>query len=907
MSKFDEKNSHEDLIQFFNLLEMLYTNDFPINRNIDSRLKTLTNVEKTDVEKFFELIIDQPSFLTRDHQRIRSLLVDWYASNRSLVTRVKTSNNILSLPNDTIDELIKCFGFPYPENIISINNKPLFLLDLVNLYNKKGTPSALLKSLQYFGVTNVTLSEWWIHRTETGLYVARSQPILPRSIRNSGLGVKELTYNDFTSTDPLWQLSESQLDTYYNSSEIKLPSITPHFSIDSVVPIDQLYPIVSIISKVMKESYDYWSAHGTLNRDIALLPTNTDVSFLELCLAIGYVFDNELFSSDKHVVQYMDRIDADGNNIYTRQAPDKVYADIMTEYSDYQRRIVEADVPTDSNLLKDFRETHYNDYKDAFTKSIDDYFLRKVYDGNDPNFAAPEPHPVEAVLRLINPAFINAIDEELAVSDDNNLLLEQLFLSLDGYIQTRWEVSDFSLSYFVAGSAMFTRLKPVINFFKPHRARIRDLLTSFLINKPLEDSQYEKDYLFTTVTNEYHDYGAYIPDDAQCIDELVTTIHQTNESKTFDYLDSNFSDAINIELVESSGATIMMVSSGRYHTMVLTESGDVYGWGRNDYRQVNPASATNPWITVPTIIKSGVKYIDCGWYNTMCILDNGDLVGWGLNQKREVNPASGTSPWTNTSTVFKSGVSKVSGGQYHTMCVLDNGDVVGWGENTNKQVNPASGTDPWIDPATVIRSGVSDISCGTDHTMCILDNGDVVGWGDNVYRQVNPGSADFTWTDPDTVIRSGVSKISTGDEFTLCILDNGDVVGWGLNNVRQVNPGSATSPWINRYTVIRSGVSDISCGKSSTMCILDNGDLVGWGLNSKGQVNPASGTSPWTNTSTVLESNVYGLDHGYHFAMCVFNNGNVVGSGENFYSNVNPADDTSPWLDRSIVFTNLIP
>ena len=67
------------------------------------------------------------------------------------------------------------------------------------------------------------------------------------------------------------------------------------------------------------------------------------------------------------------------------------------------------------------------------------------------------------------------------------------------------------------------------------------------------------------------------------------------------------------------------IACGYATTMVLTENGDVHGWGGNWAYQVNPNSTGDLWTDPTTVIFSGVKDISCGETHTMVLMENGDL------------------------------------------------------------------------------------------------------------------------------------------------------------------------------------------------------------------------------------------------------------------------------------------
>ena len=570
MHKFDDPTVHSQIQLFFDLMEVLYTNDSPENTLIDTKIKQLLYANKTSVTSFFETVIDQPAFQTSDHSRLRENLIDWYTTHKTLIDRTRGSNDVFGLTSEALNELLLSFGFPYPTKIISTKNKALFLLDLVNLYNKKGSPEVLVKALEFFDLTQVTLSEWWIRKDpSSGLFIARSQPIIPR-INQQLIGYEELTYDGFIRNDPHWQLSETELATAYSNNEITLPSITPHFSIDCAVSLNGLYRVLIIITKKMQEAYDYWVETGELNKDIVHDHYGINISFLELCLAVHYVFNGQDASRGQYFKQWQGRIDTDWDGV-----DEYDYEQIVNEYDDLHIR----------PKSKIEQQTNYKKYQSRFTANKDNFFVKtsdkitlKATLNPDGVTYTESYDDSEYFLGIISPELKGYIDLDIE-SSSVDYVLENLLILLDGYVSETMGVGTFSIAYFISGSSMYKRLKPIIEFFKPYRTRIREFLTSFLINDPLADSQLEKDYLFTSVQQQFiESSGPYGFDNFLYKDYLFVSIYQNLEDMLTDRLDANLNDGSFYNIIHQDSSSLNIkdnFSMGTY--LNIHESSGPYG------------------------------------------------------------------------------------------------------------------------------------------------------------------------------------------------------------------------------------------------------------------------------------------------------------------------------------------
>ncbi len=478
MSRFhdDTKNvsAHDRLKLFFDIMTHLQTNDVPRYPDLDPTLKQIAFSERETISSLFRHVIDQPSYMTNDHKRMRKLIIDWYASHRSLATQAEQYSNPYNLSSDALDELIRSFGFPYSNRIADTDDKIAFLLELVNLYNKKGTPKTLATALEFFGLTNVRISEWWIKKGGgADYYFAQNKIVWPQNILD--YEPIDIPYETFISGDPYWQLSKTQLMQAYNTSLITLPSLTPHISIDASVPFTDTYLAISVLAKEMQESWDLWATGGTLSDSLTIDKYGMNVSFLELALAIIYTFNygkdpNDVFLGDRLYMYYGDTMDE--NNL--------VNYDINVIRSEFNSILKRPKTKAEQKSLM-------AEFQTKFTEEVGTFFIQKFGDVAD-------------AIDAINPDLLVALDEDLLTLDPEEIL-EPLFHELDRWIFSG-ALLNYYLSYVTIGTSMYERIKPIIEFFKPYRARIREFLTAFSIQDPLHDSIIPAD---TGIYNENND------------------------------------------------------------------------------------------------------------------------------------------------------------------------------------------------------------------------------------------------------------------------------------------------------------------------------------------------------------------------------------------------------------------
>jgi hypothetical protein len=274
--------------------ELLETNETKIEiisklMELDQNTRQLAISEKENIIKFFELVIDLPAFWSNDHQRLRSFFIDWYSALRSISTRSKNATDIYNLSQDELNELIKSFGFPYPWDV-ERSRKAVFLQNLLSLYKYKGTPRAFITALNYLGIENIILIEWYIDRIDNTAvnetfnldnpsdlerykekvkFFAKGKPIYPLEYINDEKYIKTISYEQFIKDNPFWQMDkdsngewdDDNIDSIYKlyyKSEITLPSITSIVTVDTQVELGNYPADKAILRRKIQEDYEYW-------------------------------------------------------------------------------------------------------------------------------------------------------------------------------------------------------------------------------------------------------------------------------------------------------------------------------------------------------------------------------------------------------------------------------------------------------------------------------------------------------------------------------------------------------------------------------------------------------------------------------------------------------------------------
>jgi serine/threonine protein kinase len=156
------------------------------------------------------------------------------------------------------------------------------------------------------------------------------------------------------------------------------------------------------------------------------------------------------------------------------------------------------------------------------------------------------------------------------------------------------------------------------------------------------------------------------------------------------------------EVIENLKAeNIIDISCGAYHTLLLMENNTVYGWGSNRHSQLTD-SVGEVYQSIPIEVNLSVinenneeiKMISCGYSHSMILTESGCVYGCGNNENKQLSFTNETSTKriknfekliikTDENLVkFK----KISCGRIHSLLLSNEGDIYAFGGNNSSQL-----------------------------------------------------------------------------------------------------------------------------------------------------------------------------------------------------------------------------
>jgi alpha-tubulin suppressor-like RCC1 family protein len=300
---------------------------------------------------------------------------------------------------------------------------------------------------------------------------------------------------------------------------------------------------------------------------------------------------------------------------------------------------------------------------------------------------------------------------------------------------------------------------------------------------------------------------------------------------------------------------IKEISAGDYHTVFLTQTGEVYACGRGRYGELGTGNRKNRLTPVKiTTFPDGtdpIKEISAGGVHTMFLTEKGEVCACGLGEDGQLGTGDTQDRLTPVKITFPVGtdpIKKISAGVWHTMFLTETGEVYACGFGGNRQLGTGD-TQDRLTPVkiTTFPDGtdpIKEISAGAWHTMFLTEKGEVYACGSGEYGQLGTGDREKRLTPVKiTKFPAGVDpikEISTGYDHTMFLTQTGKVYAFGYGEYGRLGTGDDQSRLTPvKITTFPAGVDpikEISASAHHTMFLTEKREVYACGLGESGRL-----------------------------------------------------------------------
>ncbi|KZC13149.1 putative E3 ubiquitin-protein ligase HERC4 [Dufourea novaeangliae] len=184
-------------------------------------------------------------------------------------------------------------------------------------------------------------------------------------------------------------------------------------------------------------------------------------------------------------------------------------------------------------------------------------------------------------------------------------------------------------------------------------------------------------------------------------------------------------------------SVIVQIACGTKHTLALTNDGELYSWGSNNEGQLGLGSDIKNEIKpklITSLVGIPIAFIACGGYHSIAISKSGAVFGWGKNTFGQLglNDTQDRNVSCLLKTLQNSKVCYAACGEEFSVFLTLDGGVFTCGAGMYGQLGHGNNSNEIL-PRRVMElmgSTVTQISCGKRHTLALVPSrGRIYAWG----------------------------------------------------------------------------------------------------------------------------------------------------------------------------------
>jgi alpha-tubulin suppressor-like RCC1 family protein len=291
------------------------------------------------------------------------------------------------------------------------------------------------------------------------------------------------------------------------------------------------------------------------------------------------------------------------------------------------------------------------------------------------------------------------------------------------------------------------------------------------------------------------------------------------------------------------------------HALLLRADATLTAWGSNTFGQLGdgtPLPRAQPVQVVPGAMPDGVHAVAVasGNNHTLVLTNTGAVYGWGYNGLGQLGDGSARDASSAQRVLLPPGVRivSVSAGGTHSLALGSEGEVLAWGNNEAGQLGLGDNDNRTSPAALVVPAGVrfTQLSAGADHSLALTADGRLYAWGDNTYGQL--GSSGATPTNVPRPVALGAAPAGTtfvqvvaGVGYSLALSTAGELFAWGRNEYGQLGDGSfarqsAPVPVVTSALPVGVVFRSVAAGAFHAIALGSDARAYAWGYNIDGQL-----------------------------------------------------------------------
>eukprot|EP01130_Rhizamoeba_saxonica_P000173 TRINITY_DN10170_c0_g1_i1.p1 TRINITY_DN10170_c0_g1~~TRINITY_DN10170_c0_g1_i1.p1 ORF type:complete len:1458 (+),score=309.36 TRINITY_DN10170_c0_g1_i1:148-4374(+) len=303
---------------------------------------------------------------------------------------------------------------------------------------------------------------------------------------------------------------------------------------------------------------------------------------------------------------------------------------------------------------------------------------------------------------------------------------------------------------------------------------------------------------------------------------------------------------------------IKKISAGMNHVLAISDNGEVYSWGKNNFGQLGLGHNETMYNPEKVEYLSGVYIVDiaCGGEHSLALDDNNNLWSWGNGEQGQLgNGKSSKIVPTKVIQFEETHVIKILAG-YNFSVVFTGIGIYTFGDGSCGQLGLGDTSTREYPTKIVGIDGlrVEDISCGHSHVVLLCRNGELWTWGNGSSGQLGHGDTDdrLVPTMVEYLLGKHIKSVDCGSYHTIAITDIENIYTWGSGN-KSPDPSDSNYMFPSIVNSLRgTHLTHIYCGNTHNIGLTGNGDMYIWNSNSENNSKNINHQKPMNQKMTII-------------------------------------------------------
>ncbi|CAG0880355.1 unnamed protein product [Cyprideis torosa] len=296
---------------------------------------------------------------------------------------------------------------------------------------------------------------------------------------------------------------------------------------------------------------------------------------------------------------------------------------------------------------------------------------------------------------------------------------------------------------------------------------------------------------------------------------------------------------------------IVQVACGDEHTAVVASSGRLFIFGSNDRGQLGLGhlTITSKPSCVKTLKQLRARYVALGRSHTLVITETDQVFSFGNNAEGQLGmgPTEKVTHDSPSEVTLPPGEKPriVCAGADHSLLITASGSAYMWGSNSEGQLGiPKEKKE--VNLPEKIASGIAAGSCGYYHTCLLTEKGKLLTFGEADGGRLGRDASEPHSTPSEVSVPKAIKQVSAGGAHTLVLSEDGTVYVFGEGPLGQLGLGHEKGNLVAlrpKEVAALAGqkVVAIDAGESHSAAVTETGEMFTWGNGRHGKLCLAEG------------------------------------------------------------------